>query len=161
MNKQELITNLETSRARLEDTVARMSAQQMTEPNAVGDWSVKDVLAHLAMCAARCVTLIYDAEQGQASDDIDPMFDNVDAQNAEDYEVQKDRPLERVLADFRGVHRQLLKRLGGWDEAALFDKTRFAWLRGQSLGEFIQGEVADHENDHRQDIAQWLAGKGV
>lgn len=113
------------------------------------------------MWTARCVTLVFDAEQGQASDDIESMFGNYDIQNAEYYEAQKDRPLERVLADFRGVHRQLLKRLGAWDQSALFDKARFPWLRGQSLGEFIEDAVVEHENDHRQGIAQWLAGKGV
>ena len=159
MNKQQLITNLDASRKRLEDTIAGLSVEKMNEPNAVGDWSVKDVLAHLAMWSARSVTLLFDAEQGRASEDIESMFGNFDAVNAENYEEQKDRPLERVLADFRGVHRQLLRRVGAWDEAALFDKTRFAWMRGQSLGDFIQGAVAEHEDDHRQGIAIWRAGK--
>ena len=160
MNKQQLIADLEASRKRLEDTIAGLSVEQMNEPNAVGDWSVKDVLAHLAMWAARSVTLLFDAEQGRASEDIESMFGNFDAVNAENYEEQKDRPLERVLADFRGVHRQLLRRVGAWDEVALFDQTRFAWMRGQSLGDYLQGAVVEHEDEHRQGITAWLNTKG-
>jgi uncharacterized protein (TIGR03083 family) len=151
MNKQELILKIEDERAQLEAVIGRLSPEQMLAPNAVGEWSVKDVLAHLTACTARSVTLIYQAEQGQAYEDV---FGDVEAQNAEDYEAQKDRPLDRVLADFRGSHRQLLKRLSAWKDADLFDKQRFSWLRGASLGEFILSETAEHEAEHRAQISK-------
>ena len=158
MTKQELLSRLEDERARLEDVTRALTPDQMTSAGAVGDWSVKDVLAHLAMWTSRCVTVVFQAEQGQQPEDVGAMLDDFEALNAEDYQLQKDRSLEQVLSDFRGTHRQLLRRLNAWAEADLANKKRFAYLRGQSLGEFINSEVADHDAEHRQQIEAWRKG---
>ena len=155
MNKQELISKIEDERARLEEAISTLSPEQLTAPDAIGEWSIKDVLAHLAMWTSRCVTLVYQAEQGQKPEDVDAMFDSYEEVNAEDHQSQKDRLLDRVVADFRGSHRQLLRGLDAWKEADLFDAGRFTWLRGKSLGEFILGETAEHDSDHCRQIEQW------
>ena len=155
MTRQELISRLDAERTRLEDVIGGLPPDQMTAPGAVGDWSVKDVLAHLAMWTSRCVTLVFQAEQGQPPEDVGAMFDGFEALNAADYQLQKDRPLDRVLADFRGSHRQLLRRLGSWPEASLDDPKRFPYLRGMSMSEFLISEVADHDAEHRKQIEAW------
>jgi uncharacterized damage-inducible protein DinB len=131
MNKQELIISLESAQNGLEEAINSLSPEQLTATGAVGVWSVKDVLAHVAAWTARCITILF---------------------NAEDYETLKDRPLDLVLGDWRSANRQLVKRLGGWKEDDLFDLKRFSWLRGQSLGEFIGSEIADHARDHEKQI---------
>jgi hypothetical protein len=153
MTKQELIAKLESEREALEDAIGPLSTEDMLAPRVVGEWSIKDVLAHLAMYTARCVTVIYHAEQNEKPQEIEPMLDDWEALNANDYESQKDRPIDRILSDFRGAHRQLLKRLEAWkDESALFDPKRFPWLRGTSLAAFIQSETADHDAEHRAQL---------
>ena len=154
MTKQELISTIEAERAKLEGVIGTLSPEQMNEPNAVGEWSVKDTLAHLAMWSSRSITVVYQAEQGQKAEEIDEMFDDADALNAADYETQKDRPLERILSDLRGTHNQLLRRLSAWNEADLFDQTLYSWLRGQSLGDFLVDAVG-HAAAHRKLIEQW------
>jgi uncharacterized protein (TIGR03083 family) len=153
MTKQELISTIEAEHARLEALISALSDEQMTAPGIVGDWSIKDTLAHLAVWTSRNITVVYQAEQGQQPAEIDAMFDDFDALNAADYEAQKDRPLERILADLRGTHRQLVRRLNAWHEADLFDKALYSWLRGQSVGEFLADGVA-HEAAHRNYIEQ-------
>ena len=149
MTKQELISIIEAERAKLEAVIGTLSEAQMNEPNTVGDWSVKDTLAHLALWTSRNITVIYQAEQGQKAEEIDEMFDDADALNAADYETQKDRPLERILSDLRGTHKQLLRRLSAWNEADLFDQTLYSWLRGQSLADFLIDAV-EHAAAHRK-----------
>jgi hypothetical protein len=152
MNKHELISRLETERAQLEEAIGALSPEQMTAPGAVGQWSVKDTLAHLAVWTARYVTLLYYAEQNQAPPNVDALFQRDDVVNMEDYESQKDRPLERVMTDFHGAHRQLVKRLGTWKEAALVDEQRFPWLRGISLAELLARGVAEQDAAYRRKI---------
>jgi uncharacterized protein (TIGR03083 family) len=154
MTKQELISTIEAERAKLDTLIGTLSDAQMNEPNAVGEWSVKDTLAHLAMWTSRNITVIYQAEQGQKAEELDEMFDDADALNAADYETQKDRPLDRILSDLRGTHKQLLRRLNAWNEADLFDQTLYSWLRGQSLGDFLVDAVG-HAATHRKLIEQW------
>ena len=96
------------------------------------------------------MTLVYSAEHGKKPREIDAMLDSNDALNTEDYQALKERPLEQVLADMRGAHKQLLRRLGGWDELDLFSKSRYPWLRATSVGDFLLDYVAAHEVDHAQ-----------
>jgi hypothetical protein len=43
-----MIEKLQTERKRLEQNLAHLSREQMHLPGVVGEWSTKDVLAHLA-----------------------------------------------------------------------------------------------------------------
>lgn len=154
MDKQEMIATINRERENLEHVIGALTPGQVTEPDQIGTWSVKDVVAHLAIWTSRCVTVLFNAEQGQDPEDIDAMFDRYDALNAEDYQAQKERPFDRVLADYRGAQRQLLRRLDAWKEDVLFDKARFHWLRGKCMGEFVMLLVTDHEAEHCKEIRQ-------
>ena len=155
MTKQELIAKLEAARAQLEAAIEPLTSEQMIAERAIGDWSVKDVLAHLAMWTARCVTLVFSAEQGKKPREIDAMLESYEALNSADYMALKERTLEQILVDLRGAHKQLLRRLGDWDEGDLFSTALYSWLRGKSVGDFLAGEVAAHDTDHAQQIEQW------
>ena len=159
MNKQELIAYLSDERAKLEAVLARVKPEQMMQAGVCGDWSVKDIVAHLAVWTSREVTVLFQAERGQkisygVPDDSVNDWANV---NAKDYEQQKDRPLERILEDFRGAHKQLLKRLNTWqDETALFQANNFAGSKS-SLADKMIGGVGEHDTEHREQIEAWLA----
>jgi hypothetical protein len=157
MDKRELIAMIEAGREQLNATLARVPAERMTEPGVSGDWSVKDILAHLAVWSSRAITALFQAEHGgklQVPQYNAPDWADV---NAQDYATQKDRPLERVLADFHGAHAQLIKRLQAWpDEMALFDAARFPILKGVSLGAWVLSNSGEHDSEHRAQIEAWL-----
>jgi len=48
ISKAQAIDKLETERRRLEQNLAPLNENDMLRPGVVGEWSVKDVLAHLA-----------------------------------------------------------------------------------------------------------------
>jgi hypothetical protein len=158
VNKQELIAYLGDERSKLEAVLLRVKPEQMTQPGVCGHWTVKDVVAHLAVWTSREVTVLFQAERGQkisygVLDDGANDWANV---NQKDYEQQKDRPLERILEDFRGAHKQLLKRLAAWqDETALFQTNKFAGTK-RSLAEKMIGGVGEHDAEHREQIEAWL-----
>jgi hypothetical protein len=117
------------------------------------------MLAHLALWCSRAVTVVFQAERGQqpslgVPDDSAAGWASV---NARDIEQQRDRPLDRVLADFRGSHAQLIKRLQAWsDEAALFDRARYPSLRGASLADVASMNGARHDAEHRAELERWI-----
>jgi len=47
MTKQQLLDRLENAWADLQASFAGLSEAQMTQPGVTGDWSVKDILAHV------------------------------------------------------------------------------------------------------------------
>lgn len=130
MNKNDLIQALNRSRERLLRAIEGLEASQLTQPGAVGIWSVKDVLAHLAMWEAQTVTLLYQVRQGMKPTTLHlKTFDN-DQQNAQWYEQAKDRPWEQVWADFQGVRVQTLRRLDAFDDHELSSPTAsLGWER--------------------------------
>lgn len=160
--KAGLLAEIEDTHAALEATLARIPSERMTAPEVAGDWSVKDVLAHIAVWRSRAITRLFKAEQGQPPKlDVPPSIKQlpnwVDVLNAQDYETQKDRPLERVQADFSGSHLQLVKRLRAWrDEPALFDPKRYPALNGSALADMIWADSAEHEAEHRAQLEAWL-----
>lgn len=162
MNKRDLIITTRFEREALEAVLERIPPPDMTAPGVAGEWSVKDILAHLAVWCSRAVTVVFQAERGQkpslgVPDDSASDWAKV---NAGDFAQQRDRPLDRILVDFRGAHTQLIKRLEAWsDESALFDRARYPSLRGASIADVIVANGAEHDAEHRADIERWLLAR--
>ena len=45
--KNQILEAAQTERAALEELLATLTFEQMTQPNVIGEWAIKDVLAHL------------------------------------------------------------------------------------------------------------------
>jgi hypothetical protein len=160
MDKSEFISNIRSEREKLDAVLAQVQPEDMLRPGVVGEWSVKDVLAHLAIWGSRAVTLLFQAERGSKLHLPQSNTSDWADVNASDYASQMDRPLERVLADYHGAHAQLVKRLEGWkDEAMLFDPQRFSQLKGRSLADYVWGDSGEHDAEHREQIEAWLKSK--
>lgn len=157
MDKRELIAGILAEREQLNVVLAQVPPARMIEPGIAGAWSAKDILAHLAVWASRAVTVLFQAEHGAKLQLPKSSMDDWAGLNAMDYEEQKDRPLDRVMADYAGVHGQIIKRLQAWqDEPALFDPQRFPALKGVSLAHWVLSNSAEHDAEHRAQIEAWL-----
>lgn len=153
MTKLELLEAIQQERAAFEATLAGLTPEQMTAPGVMGEWSVKDLLGHVAMWESRLVTILYSVERG-----VEPKTlrsSEVDRVNAESYVEQRERPLDRVLSDFHAVHVQLLKRLDALQDRDLSDSKRFPWMEGEPLEKLVAGDTFEHYAEHRPAIEAW------
>jgi len=155
--KAELLARLSASRAELESVLSLVPSERMTEPGACGSWSVKDVLAHLAV-------------------ENDWLALQLERRTRE--EVPSPEELQRIevlgLADnqtrntyYAKLHRDLdLAYVRDWDHranarllTALAALPAFRlqepdwWTSGRALGNVLHGH---HECEHAQDIQRWL-----
>jgi uncharacterized protein (TIGR03083 family) len=153
MNKGILLETIQKEREAFEASFADLTPEQMTMPSAMGEWSVKDILGHIAMWESWLVTLLYSIERGVAPKL--PRSSDVDKINAQSYAEQRERPEERVVADFHAVHAQLLKRLDVVKERDLTDPQRFSWAKGRPLEEFVANNTYEHYAEHRPAIEAW------
>jgi len=147
MTKTELVEQIKAERERLENTLANFNPEQMTQPGVMGEWSIKDILGHIATWESRLVTILYSIERGVAP----KMFHTpaeVDKLNAQSFAEQRDRPLDRVLSDFQAVHAQLLKRLDTLKERDLADPNRFKWMEGEPLEKMVASDTFEHYAEH-------------
>lgn len=124
MNRQQLQNKLDTAWAALKDSYAGLSDAQLTEPGVTGDWSVKDILAHVTTWeeeALKYLPLI--AEGGRP-----PRYathGGIDAFNAQRAEQKRDLPLSEVLRQLDEIHDRLLDYVQSVPEEQFTRETRF------------------------------------
>lgn len=154
MNKSELLAAIEREWEALQSAIDGLSEDQMTRAPVAGDWTIKDVLAHLAVCESLLVTDLYKIERG-LTPNVNLTDAQIDESNAQFYAEQRDRPLERVLEDLYSVHLALLNRLESVPDARLSNPRKFSWLRGQPLSAFVLEDSAEHYREHTAEIVAW------
>ena len=160
MNKSETLTALRVNRDALLAALDELSVSALQEPGFMVDWSVKDILTHLTACEAELVTWLAQARQGKKPSNTNLTPAQVDEQNAQWHKEYKDRPLDRVLADFRAVRGQTIKQVESLAEEDLNYPQRYSWLRGSPLWEWIEGEAFGHEAEHTAQIKAWRERTG-
>ncbi|PJF36723.1 MAG: hypothetical protein CUN49_04030 [Candidatus Thermofonsia Clade 1 bacterium] len=160
VQKQAVLEQLRRSRANLLAAIEGLSPNDMLRPGVVGFWSVKDVLAHLTVWESELVTALSQLDRPSLVPHI-VQIEDIDAFNAEQYHINAPRPLERVLEDFHGVHKHLLRAVEALDERTLTDVRKFRWLEGEPLTYLIADCAHWHEDEHAEQIRQWRAEQGL
>ncbi len=161
MNQSEVLSALHTHRAVLLAALDGLSDSAMQEPGVIDDWSVKDILTHLTAWEAELVARLAQARQGKkpANTNLTPaQADELNAQWRKEY---KNRPLDRVLADFRAVRGQTITQVESLAEEDLNDPKRYSWLGGAPLWEWIERDsFGHHEAEHTAQIKAWRQRRG-
>ena len=157
MDKTELLEALEDERLEAVSLLDDLPDEVMLEPGVVGEWSIKDILAHLTAWEGQTVTLLFQARQGNRQPTT-VHFGNeqVDTLNQRWYEQSKDRPLDLIWNDFLGVRKQTIRRVSEMSDKDLNDRNRFPWLKGVALVDLIINDTIEHEAEHLDAIREWL-----
>ena len=153
MTRDELLEALHAARARLDAALVGLSAAELAAPGPVGDWSVQDLLAHVTSWEVDLLTNLGQARRGQKPGRTQWNSALIQAQNEAWHAELKDRPLERVLADYDGVHQQLLRVVDGLTDVEL--SAPAAWLQGRPLFQYFVDHVITHENEHAAELSEW------
>lgn len=145
-----LVERVQAGYAAFEAALAPLDARQLTAPDAMGDWSVKDVLAHLTCWHLRLLDIL-DPVQPARVPGIPPQGledDQVEGINARFYEENRSRPLDEVLAAFRGSYQQVLAQVQALSDDDLTNAERFAWLRDTKVVWVVAGNTYEHYEEH-------------
>jgi hypothetical protein len=124
MNRQQLLARMESAWAALQAAYAGLAESRMLTPGVAGEWSVKDMLAHVSTWedeALKYLPLI--AEGGTP-----PRYASVgglDAFNAKTAEAKRAMSLAEVLRQLRETHETLLAYLERVPEEYIATETRF------------------------------------
>ncbi|MFL5624357.1 MAG: ClbS/DfsB family four-helix bundle protein, partial [Ktedonobacteraceae bacterium] len=127
-------------------------------PGVNGDWSIKDILAHLVSWQKR--TLAYlDAAARQGKPDIEGISSDAEMNNlnARFYAGNRSRPLADVMTDFKNTYAQVVAAVEALSADDLIEPNRFAWLNGDPLWEQVAGNTYEHIDEHIGSIQAWLA----
>jgi len=157
MDKAQLLDEMNSGYAAFENTLAPLDEKQMISSGVNGDWSIKDILAHLTAWQRYIVIRLQAAARNEKPAVRGPADDEeMDKMNARFYEENKSRPLVEVLADFHATYRQVVEAVQALSDEDLFDPQRFAWMKGNALWELVAGNTYDHYQEHIGSIQEWL-----
>jgi hypothetical protein len=159
MNKVTILEELTNSHRKMLEAIDGLSEEAMLQPGVCETWSVKDILNHLSHWEAELVTLLWQVAQGKRPSSTSHSNEEIESLNQRWYQEGFERSLEMVMADFRGVRKQTIRRVEALTEDDLTQTDRFPWLKGTSLAEKIAVYSFEHDMEHIDSIKKWRSQK--
>jgi hypothetical protein len=160
MNKAELLTWLMEEQQKWELLLAAIGETRMEQAGVNGDWSMRDIVAHLTGWQRWLVARLQAAAQGQPepSPPWPAEVTTDDATNTWIYETNRTRSARQVLDDAAAVYAQLAETLNGLPDDCRIEsinaKFHVVWIGEQ---QFAVGEFFHHfYDDHAADVRAWL-----
>lgn len=155
--KKNVIDKLETERRRLEQNLASLTPEDMLLPGVVGEWSVKDVLAHLADWEAHMPLWVDAARKGDPVGEIEEglSWKQFDDFNQRIYLRHRDQPLDDVLAYFRSTHEGFMKMVEDMPEEEMLERGRYSFIGKGAVYDWLSA-YAGHDLWAKTHIRKWM-----
>jgi hypothetical protein len=144
-NRTELINSVDAAWRQLMAAIDGVPPDRLAEPGVAGDWSLKDLLGHIAYWDEHALTEIERALAG-----LERADNEWQAMNEADYAARRDRTVHEQRAAMDQTHAALLARLD-----AISDPDAGRVDAG------IRVDTYEHYESHVKDIAQWRERIGL
>jgi len=125
MRKQQILNNLEHAWAAFNGAYAGLADEQLVEPGVTGDWSVKDILAHVSWWEEEALKHLPHILQGGRPPRYSVLYGGIDAFNARMTEQKHSLSLSEVLRQLDKIHLKLVEYVQNVPEEQLASETRF------------------------------------
>ena len=159
--KEELLRAIHMEWDSLEKSFTNLTPEQMIQPGAIGKWSVKDVLAHLAEWQQMCLGWYNAGLRGESPHLPAEGFkwNQMPALNRRIYEKYRDQTLEDVQDFFQASYRQTLDVVERASEEELFKPGYFAWTKQDALASYIIPCTSSHYHWARTEMRKSMRAK--
>lgn len=157
-NKQDLLLAAEQGYAKLQKTIAGMSAAQLATPFDFSgqpskkeahwqrDKDLRDVLIHLYEWHQLLLHWVKTNLAGGSAPFLPPPYNwkTYGVMNVSFWEKHRDTPLEEAKQLLQGSHQAVLQLLEGFSNEQLFTKDVFPWVGGSVLGSYFIANTSSH-----------------
>jgi hypothetical protein len=157
MRRAELLAELDSENAGWERLLAEIGEDRMEESGVAGEWSTKDVVAHLAAWRRRTVGRLEAVAKGQPEPAPPWPAEMHEDDEINDWFHARDRAqsVRDVLAGSQHVFHQLRSAIEKLPDDVLEDPARLPWMQGTPMsGATLFGHF--HE-EHEADMRAWLS----
>jgi hypothetical protein len=158
VNKAQFLAELHAENDQFEALLTAIGAERMTQPIAPDQWSIKDIVAHLAAWRRRTVQRLRAAAGGAALPP--PPWPAHLTESETDEEINAwlhaqtvEAPVEDILAASRQVFDDLATAAAALPEEGLFEPGRFDWLGGEPLT--AKALFGHFHEEHEADMRRW------
>ena len=146
-----LVAELEAARDEFVAALDAVEPDLLLTPGLVGEWSAKELVAHIGYWTGHAAEALHSAEQGHLAEFGEDEMD-VDERNAVVARVAGETDLATVRKREEAAFSAMLTRLKRVDPAVLDDKVSY----GDSLERVIQDDGAEHYREHALDLRAWF-----
>jgi len=148
-----LAAELRAARDEFIAVLGDVDPQLLTAPGLAGEWSARELIAHLGYWAGHAAEALHHAEQGRTGEfGVGEM--DVDERNSVVTRVAAQTELATVRQREQAAYEALLIAIERADPAWLDERVAF----GDSLEQVIRDDGADHYREHVADLRAWFAG---
>ena len=147
MKRPQLIDRLAATWADFEDSYAGLNDEKLLQPRVTGEWSVRDIIAHVTWWEEEALKHLPVIREGGRSPRYSSMYGGIDAFNAMMTERRSNLTLATVLQQHDEVHAVLVAYVTDAPEELFARDTRFRRrLRFDTYG---------HYPIHAKAIREW------
>ena len=137
----------------LQTSYAGLSAEQLLEPGVVGDWSVRDILAHVTTWEQEALNALPAIRRGERLPRYSQLYGGIDAFNALMTRRKCRLALDEVLRQHAAVHADLLTLIGALSDIETASGTR--------LYRRLGADTWRHYPEHARSIRAWREKRGL
>jgi hypothetical protein len=150
MNRQQLLKKLNKAWVEIKESYAGLSGSQLTEPGITGDWSVKDILAHVTTWEEEALKYLPLIIEGRRPPRY-ITYGGIDAFNAQSTEQKRSLSLSDVLRQLEEIHSRLIDYVQSVPEEQFTRETRFRHR--------LRLDTYSHYPLHSKMIRDWREGR--
>lgn len=147
MNKRDLLNKLDRAWASLKESYLELSDEQLVQSGVTGDWSVKDILAHVSWWEEEALKHLPYILQGGTPARYSVVYGGIDAFNAQMTELKRELSLSEVRQQLDITHHKLVEYIQSVPDDQLTSETRFRRR--------LRLDTYSHYPIHAQAIREW------
>ena len=125
MNRQQLLKKIDEAWMLIKGAYDGLSDAQLTKPGVTGNWSVKDILAHVTIWEEEALKHLPLIVAGGTPPRYSVQYGGIDAFNTLMLESKKSLSLSQVLSQLDETHRRLVNFVQSVPEEQFVRETRF------------------------------------
>jgi hypothetical protein len=151
---ERLVGELVDARQAFTTALADVDPGLMLTPGLVGEWSARELMAHVGYWAGHAAEALHQAELN-ASEQFGKDEMDVDERNAVVARVAAESDMRMVTQREEASFEALLARLQRADPAWLEERTAY----GDTLEQVVRDDGIDHYREHAADLRAWFDGR--
>lgn len=162
ITKMDFLARMRSRRERWNALLDRIEDHAMESAGVAGDWSARDIVAHVTAYERGLVEWLQAALSGTVKTFEVLDHPDVDFRNARILEEYEGQSWKEVEAEASRVFNQLMELLATISEEELSDRERVEWYvvprwgRRRALWECIADDSYRHYEQHSEGIEKWL-----
>ncbi len=142
-----LLETIETRWDELMAAIDGLSDDELQQPGVVGEWSVKDILAHITTWELEALKHLPEIAAGKPQQRYKDVYGGLDAFNALTFQQNRERSLDDVRTRMTDTHTRLLAYLETVPDDLLHSRERFRTR--------LRWDTYSHYPIHAEHIRDW------